>query len=71
MYVCLCHGITESHIENAVIRGAKHMKDLRKSLRIATECGRCATCAKDCLRDTLAARDNPPPCSSSRVQLST
>ncbi len=53
MYVCLCHGITEEHIEQAVDDGAACLKDLRRSLRVATECGRCASCAKDCLQQTL------------------
>ena len=57
MYVCLCHAITERHIEQAVDRGASRLKDLRASLRVATECGRCASCARDCLRQSLATRN--------------
>lgn len=56
MYVCMCHAITERHIEEAVDAGATRFKDLRSSLRVATECGRCASCAKDCLKQTLALK---------------
>ncbi len=58
MYVCLCHGITESHIVAAIDGGADCMKQLRRDLGIATECGRCASCAKDCLKQTLASRNS-------------
>lgn len=54
MYVCLCHAITETHIEQAVAQGAKRLKDLRHSLRVATDCGRCARCAHQCLKDSLS-----------------
>ena len=53
MYVCLCHGVTERHIEQAVDRGATRFKDLRRELRVATECGRCARCARDTLQQSL------------------
>ncbi len=56
MYVCLCRAVTERHIVEAVDGGAERMKHLRHDLGVATECGRCATCAKDCLKETLASR---------------
>ncbi len=54
MYVCVCHGVTERHIESAVQQGARQMKDLRKTLKVTAKCGRCAECARDCLRESLA-----------------
>lgn len=56
MYVCVCHGVTERHIDQAVDRGATRLKDLRRNLRVATGCGACASCARDCLKDSLATR---------------
>lgn len=53
MYVCVCHGVTERQIEHAVQQGARHLKDLRQTLRVTAKCGRCADCARDCLRATL------------------
>ena len=53
MYVCVCHGVTERHIEAAVRSGARHLGDLRKALKVTAKCGRCAECAKDCLRESL------------------
>ena len=56
MYVCVCHGVTEKHIANAVDQGATRLKDLRHNLRVATNCGRCASCAKDCLKDSMESQ---------------
>lgn len=54
MYVCLCHGVTEGHIAQAVEQGATRLKDLRRHLRVATHCGQCATCARDCLKNSIS-----------------
>ncbi len=55
MYICVCKAVTEKQIFQAAKAGAKHVKDLKKSLGVASECGRCATCAKSCLSDARAA----------------
>lgn len=51
MYVCVCQAVTERQIHQAAQQGAKTLKDLRRELGVSAECGRCATCAKQCLRD--------------------
>lgn len=56
MYVCLCHGVTETQIEAAVANGARCMGDLRKSLNVTSTCGRCASCARNCLRQAEPAQ---------------
>lgn len=56
MYVCVCHGVTESQIAKAVDEGATRFRELRHHLRVATGCGMCASCAKDCLKQSLASR---------------
>jgi len=53
MYVCVCNAVTERHIAQAVEQGARRLRDLRDSLGVAAECGRCASCAHSCLRMTL------------------
>ncbi|AWI79660.1 MAG: bacterioferritin [Betaproteobacteria bacterium HGW-Betaproteobacteria-13] len=53
MYVCVCNAVTESHIEEAVRKGATTLRHLRLELGVSAECGRCATCARDCLRTAL------------------
>jgi bacterioferritin-associated ferredoxin len=50
MYVCICKAVTERHIHQAAQAGAKTLKDLRRDLGVSSECGRCAGCANQCLR---------------------
>ncbi|HEY7883457.1 MAG TPA: bacterioferritin-associated ferredoxin [Cellvibrionaceae bacterium] len=54
MYVCLCKGITDRQIENAVLDGATSVGKLRKSLGVASQCGKCTCLTREILNDTLA-----------------
>lgn len=55
MYVCVCKGVTCSQIRQAVCsRGACRMRDLARELGVATQCGRCASCAKGVLEESLS-----------------
>lgn len=51
MYVCVCQAVTERQIHQAARDGAKTIKDLRRDLGVTSECGRCASCARQCLRE--------------------
>lgn len=51
MYVCVCRAVTEQHIREAVQDGARTLKDLCLNLGIIRDCGRCASCAYECLQD--------------------
>lgn len=55
MYVCVCNAVTESHIARAIEDGARHLRDLRATLGVTAECGRCAKCAKACIHKTLGS----------------
>ncbi len=57
MYVCVCNAVTDTQIREAALNGARTLKDLRRDLGVARECGRCATCAQKCLRE---AHGEPP-----------
>jgi bacterioferritin-associated ferredoxin len=54
MYVCLCHGITENHIRDAIHGGAESLVQLKLGLGVASSCGRCADCAQQVIQETLA-----------------
>ncbi|HMU99544.1 MAG TPA: (2Fe-2S)-binding protein [Rhodocyclaceae bacterium] len=54
MYVCVCHAVTERQIHEAAAAGAKTLKDLRRDLGVASDCGRCTSCARQCLKDAHA-----------------
>ncbi|WP_144394890.1 (2Fe-2S)-binding protein [Pleionea sediminis] len=54
MYVCLCRGITDTQIKQAVNEGkASCMKSLSKALGIAGDCGRCGRVAKELLEQSI------------------
>lgn len=53
MYVCVCRAVTDGQIREAVQEGCCSMRELRNELGVATQCGRCATTARDVLNDSL------------------
>ncbi|HEX7954287.1 MAG TPA: bacterioferritin-associated ferredoxin [Burkholderiales bacterium] len=55
MYICLCNGITESQIRDAVSDGIRSLHELRQTLGIASCCGKCADCAQQVVRETLSS----------------
>ena len=56
MYVCLCNGVTENQIRDAVADGAATLHDLRATLGVATCCGRCAECAQQVIEQASTMR---------------
>ena len=62
MYVCLCKGITDTQIRAAVHDGASSMQELRNTLGVASQCGKCGILARDIVRDSLGLinRDDEP-----------
>lgn len=53
MYICVCKGVTERDISEAVQKGAERMRDLKSSLGVAGQCGICACHAKMTLDKVL------------------
>lgn len=54
MYVCLCRGITDQDIKNAVANGAGTYREVRELLDLGTCCGRCAPEARAIISDEVA-----------------
>ncbi len=54
MYVCLCKGITDTQIRDAVQAGARSMRDVHASLGVASQCGKCGITARDIVRESLS-----------------
>jgi bacterioferritin-associated ferredoxin len=50
MYVCVCQAVTDLDIHKAAQNGARTLMDLRRDLQVSVECGRCASCARKCLK---------------------
>jgi bacterioferritin-associated ferredoxin len=61
MYVCVCKGVTERHIVEAVAEGAASLHDLKSRLGIATCCGRCAECAEVMLDEQVSSSTSTGP----------
>ena len=57
MYVCVCQAVTERQIHQAARDGARTLNDLRLCLGITRDCGRCASCAQQCLQAANACSD--------------
>ncbi|EPF70401.1 bacterioferritin-associated ferredoxin [Acinetobacter rudis] len=55
MYVCLCRGITDQDIKNAVAEGSESFREIRDSLDLGTCCGRCVPEARAVINSELAA----------------
>lgn len=56
MYVCVCKGITENVIHEAVEQGAERMRDLKSRLGVTAQCGICACHAKLVLEQALVQK---------------
>ncbi|HVW65066.1 MAG TPA: bacterioferritin-associated ferredoxin [Nitrosospira sp.] len=53
MYICVCRGVTDTAIRDAVRRGADRMRDLKANLGVSEQCGICACHAKEVLEQAL------------------
>ena len=53
MYICLCNAITDRQIVRAAEQGARSDEDLANELGVGTGCGRCRSCAKALLVETV------------------
>ncbi|MCC7460968.1 MAG: (2Fe-2S)-binding protein, partial [Gammaproteobacteria bacterium] len=47
MYVCVCHGITERQICEALDEGATSLGEIQRQLPVGSCCGRCLDTAHD------------------------
>ncbi len=53
MYVCVCKGITDTQIRAAVEDGANSLRDVRNTLGVASQCGKCGILTREILRESL------------------
>ncbi|MGB3727041.1 MAG: (2Fe-2S)-binding protein [Glaciecola sp.] len=54
MFVCLCHGITDKHIEQAVREnGVGNMRELKARFGVGSQCGSCVQMAQDIIDTTI------------------
>ena len=53
MYVCVCRGITDKQIKEAVLNGAGNLRELKKELDVASQCGKCVRMAQEIIDNTV------------------
>ncbi len=63
MYICVCKGVTDHAIREAVLQGAERMRDLKACLGVTEQCGICACHAKMVLDQTLMKETSTHPLS--------
>ena len=54
MIVCLCHRISDRHIQQAVKDGVRDFEELQDDTCIARNCGCCEDCARDVFDKAVA-----------------
>lgn len=58
MYVCICRGITEKQIQDAVTsRNSNNPKEILKALGVGSDCG---TCVEDAVKSLLDSNARTP-----------
>lgn len=55
MFVCVCKGITDKDIRQAVNQGDQSIKIIKETLGVASQCGGCVTLAKEIIDEQLVA----------------
>jgi len=54
MFVCVCHGITDKQIEQAVREnGVGNMRELKRGLNVGSSCGTCVQMAQNIIDSTI------------------
>jgi bacterioferritin-associated ferredoxin len=60
MYVCLCMGITNQAVADAVCAGARTSKDVADVCSAGSECGRCRRTVRAIIEAQTAAAAHAP-----------
>ena len=63
MYVCLCNGVSENRLSQAIEDGAHSFEQLQTCTGVATCCGACEPCAREILDDKLDSTARSAPAS--------
>jgi len=59
VFICICNGVTERQIRDAVRSGAGDIAQLRSSLGVGAGCGTCAAFAEQIISETLQTHALP------------
>jgi bacterioferritin-associated ferredoxin len=59
MYLCLCNGISDAQVEQAMREGARRPRDVYARCGSRAQCGRCTAAILGALRGLSAAASAP------------
>lgn len=57
MFVCICNGVTDNDIRDAVDDGADSVRDLNKTMGVGNCCGKCTRVARQVIKSHLEEKD--------------
>ena len=60
MYVCVCHGISDKRLNQAIQEGVRSFEQLQACTGVATCCGACEPCARQILDERLDSAQAAP-----------
>jgi len=60
MYVCVCHGISDKRLNQAIQEGVRSFEQLQACTGVATCCGSCEPCARQILDERLDSSQAAP-----------
>jgi bacterioferritin-associated ferredoxin len=60
MYVCVCHGISDKRLSQAIQEGVRSFEQLQACTGVATCCGACEPCARQILDERLDSAQAAP-----------
>ena len=58
MYVCICNGLTDKHIQNAIASGAERTRDVYSACNCRAQCGTCTMSILCMLRENRGGDEN-------------
>lgn len=61
MYVCICNGVTDQQIREAVASGCANVAELTLRTGCGANCGSCIDMAATLIEQSLAVRELPLP----------
>ena len=61
MYVCICRQITCGQIRAAASEGLNTVRELKQQLGVASQCGKCAGCARGILEQVHCGQAEETP----------
>ena len=57
MYICICNQVTEAQLRDEIERGATTVRQLRESVGVTSQCGKCGNCVKKCIKEHKKLND--------------